>query len=131
MPARLASLSIPSVSSTVNRIGATVGSDSVIHFAASIPLYWHGQIKYPNVGLEFFEFPDTRPTALSLATNEPVVRMYDGTENAPCGLGVIHDQNSQRQWTHLSTTACGDGSKHAKAEARQRKQPDISSGRMS
>jgi hypothetical protein len=95
MPACLAALSIPSVSTTVNRISGTVGSDSVIHFAASIPLItaniWHGQIKYHNVGLEFFEFPDTRPTALSLAANEPVLRMYDGTENAPRGLGVIRD----------------------------------------
>jgi hypothetical protein len=95
MPACLAALSIPSVSRTVNRISGIVGSVAFIHFAASIPLItaniWHGQIKYHNVGLEFVEFLDARPTALSLAANEPVVRMYDGTENVACGLGVLHD----------------------------------------
>jgi IS30 family transposase len=51
------------------------------------------------------------------------VRLYDGAENAPCSLGIIHDQDSplasfQRAWTvtradcrcHLDPrTTCGSG----------------------
>jgi AraC family transcriptional regulator len=69
---RIASLSIPSVSTTVNKIRGTVGSDSVIHCAASIPLISgidRSRITTSGLSSSNFLTPD-HPLSASPQTNQ-------------------------------------------------------------